>query len=41
MDREEIKEYKESLSQIKKMMTDTLLEEELSDYVIQEVEQFL
>lgn len=41
MDREEIKEYKESLSQIKKMVTDTLLEEELSDYVIQEVEQFL
>lgn len=38
---EEITEHKESLSQIRKIMSDTLLEETLTDYAIQEIESFL
>ena len=35
MNREQILEYSESLSQIKKIMSDTLREEDLNDYAIQ------
>jgi uncharacterized protein (UPF0297 family) len=38
---EEITEHKESLSQIRKIMSDTLVEETLNDYAIQEIESFL
>jgi uncharacterized protein (UPF0297 family) len=35
LNKEEISEHKESLSQIRKIVSDTLLEEALTDYAIQ------
>lgn len=35
LNKEEISEHKESLSQIRKIVSDTLLEEVLTDYAIQ------
>lgn len=41
MSSEEITEFKESLGQIRQMIKDTLLEEKLDEYIVQEVEKFL
>jgi hypothetical protein len=37
LNKDEIKEYRESLTQIKQLVSDTLVEEQLNDYVIQEI----
>jgi|LakMenEpi03Aug12_release.lakeMendotaPanAssembly.Ray.scaffolds.fasta_scaffold409773_1 hypothetical protein len=41
MSTEEITEFKESLGQIRQMIKDTLLEEQLDEFIVQEVEKFL
>lgn len=38
---EEITQHQESLTQIRKIVHDTLMEEQLNDYAIQEIENFL